>query len=109
MYTVKKTLEVAVSHKLNLDYDSPCTQLHGHNLRITIYCERSILDKNGMVVDFKQIKEKVHNILDHKYLNDLFDFNPTAENIAKWVTDVVPYCVRCDVEESSNNVATYEK
>lgn len=108
MYTIKKTLEVAASHRLNLDYESPCENLHGHNWIITVWCKAMELDQNGMVIDFKKIKEIVHGTMDHKYLNDIFDFNPTAENIARWICDVTPDCFRVDVEESSNNTATYE-
>ena len=61
-----------------------------------------------MVVDFKKIKELVHTKMDHQNLNDVFDFNPTAENIAKWICDTVPNCVRVEVQESEGNVAVYE-
>jgi len=61
-----------------------------------------------MVIDFKVIKDIIHGAMDHSYLNDIFHFNPTAENIAKWIVEQVPFCYRADVEESSNNTATYE-
>ena len=31
-----------------------------------------------------------------------------AENIAKWICDTVPHCVKVTVQESEGNVATYE-
>ena len=31
MYEIKKTFEIAAAHRLSLDYDSKCTNLHGHN------------------------------------------------------------------------------
>lgn len=108
MYYIKKTFEVAAAHYLSLDYESPCCNIHGHNWVITVYCKAEHLDNNGMVIDFKKIKEVVHNTMDHENLNSLFEFNPTAENIAKWIVDNVPFCYRADVEESSNNTATYE-
>ena len=109
MYYVKKTFEISAAHKLKLDYESPCTQLHGHNWNITVYCKSEELNENGMVVDFKYIKELIHDKLDHKNLNDQLSFNPTAENIARWIVDSVLFCYKADVEESSNNVATYER
>ena len=108
MYTVIKTLEVAGAHRLMLDYESPCQRLHGHNWKIKVYCRAEHLNKNGMVVDFKQIKEAIHGRLDHQYLNDIVPFNPTAENIARWITEQIPECYRAEVQESEGNLAIYE-
>lgn len=108
MFYVEKTLEVAGSHCLALDYDSPCQRPHGHNWLITVYCKSAELDANGMVVDFSTIKKIIHDVLDHRHLNDVFDFNPTAENIARWIVESVPNCYRARVQESAGNVAVYE-
>jgi 6-pyruvoyltetrahydropterin/6-carboxytetrahydropterin synthase len=108
MFKIKKTLEVSASHHLWLDYDSPCSRTHGHNWHITIYCKSEELNNNGMVIDFKIIKEHVHGKMDHKDLNEVFEFNPTAENIAKWIVDTVPFCYKAKVVESFNNEAIYE-
>ena len=108
MYYVCKELEIAVAHKLNLSYDSPCQNLHGHNLKIKVFCRSKKLNADGMVIDFKHIKQEIHGKLDHGYLNDMFDFNPTAENLARWIVDIIPECYRAEVEESNNNWAAYE-
>lgn len=109
MYRVSKRIEIAGSHCLKLDYPSKCQNLHGHNWIIVVHCMSLELDKNGMVVDFTDIKKLVSDVLDHKNLNDVFDFNPTAENIAKWICDTVPKCYKVTVQESEGNVAEYEK
>ena len=109
MYYVKKRMEVAGSHQLKLDYESKCENLHGHNWIIEIYCKSAIVNSNGMVMDFTEIKRRIHDKLDHKNLNDIFDFNPTAENIAKWICDRVPYCYKVTVQESEGNIACYEE
>lgn len=108
MYFVKKRLEIAGSHHLQLNYESKCSNLHGHNWIITVYCKSETLDNNGMVIDFTHIKKAVSDKLDHQNLNEIFDFNPTAENIAKWICDNVPKCYKVDVQESEGNTATYE-
>ena len=108
MYYIQKRMEISASHYLELDYESKCTTIHGHNWIITVFCKSETLDKNGMVVDFTHIKEKVHKTLDHKNLNEILDFNPTAENIAHWVCKQIKNCYRVEVQESEGNVAIYE-
>lgn len=100
-------MEVAGSHRLTLDYESKCTNLHGHNWIITVYCKSKELNSNGMVCDFSKIKNDIHGKLDHQNLNDVLPFNPTAENIAKWICDQIPECYKVTVQESEGNTATY--
>ena len=110
MYYVQKRMEISASHSLKLSYESKCERLHGHNWIITVYCKSPKLDRDGMVMDFTHIKENIHGALDHRNLNEFFPFNPTAENIAKWVSDAVgPCCYRVDVQESEGNIATWER
>ena len=119
MYYVQKTLEIAGAHSLKLDYDSKCTNLHGHNWLVTVFCKAKELDQNGMVVDFAEIKRKVSNRFDHKNLNELMPgnlvdgkfnrINPTAENLARLICVTVPRCYKVTVQESSGNIACYEE
>lgn len=110
MYEVIKTLEISAAHRLKLPYESPCTNLHGHNWKIKVFLRSEALNDEGMVMDFKQIKEKIKKRLDHKVLNEELDFNPTAENLAKFICDeLAPYCFRAEVCESENNTAVYYK
>lgn len=107
MYYVTKRIEISASHRLELDYESKCTAMHGHNWIIKVYCRASQLNANGMVTDFTHIKRTIKEKLDHKVLNDVLPFNPTAENIARWIVDTVENCFRADVVESDGNEATY--
>jgi len=107
MYSIKKTMEIAGSHSLDLPYASKCQNVHGHNWLVTVYCGAEELDDSGMVIDFTHIKQRIHDKLDHKSLNAIFDFNPTAENIAKWICDQLENCYKVEVEESRGNVAVY--
>lgn len=109
MYYIQKRLEISACHRLNLSYKSKCENLHGHNWIVTVFCKAKELNTDGMVVDFTHIKKQVHEYLDHSFLNEKLDFNPTAENIAKWVVDNVDKCYKCSVQESEGNIATYEK
>ena len=89
MFYVSKRIEIAYAHQLKLDYESKCTHLHGHNAVVTVYCKA---------------KE-----LDHRFANDVVNFNTTAENLAKWICDQVPHCYKVSFQESEGNIAVYIK
>lgn len=108
MFYVSKRIEISAAHRLELDYPSKCTALHGHNWIVTVHCRAKELDANGMVTDFTNIKSVLMEQLDHKCINDIIPVNPTAENIARWICGQVPNCYRVDVQESEGNVASYE-
>lgn len=109
MYTVVKRMEVSAAHSLNLSYRSKCESLHGHNWIITVYCRARELNEDGMVIDFSRIKQVVKGQLDHRNLNEVLPFNPTAENMARWICDQLPGCFKVEVQESEGNIAIYEK
>ena len=110
MYFVSKRMEIAGAHYLKLDYESKCSNIHGHNWIVMVYCKSDTLDDNGMVYDFKHIKNKIMDQLDHKYLNEIVDFNPTAENMARWICEQIgDKCYKVSVQESEGNIAIYER
>ena len=114
-YKVSKRMEIAGAHRLDLPYESKCSNLHGHNWIVTVHCKSNKLTEYGMIVDFAKVKEAIHGKLDHSYVNDVIaPLNPTAENMAKWICEQVTelcevgYCYKVEVQESEGNVATYE-
>lgn len=95
MFTVVKIFSISCSHKLDLDYLSNCTRVHGHNYKVEVgITNDNISHETGMIMDFNDIKkifkENVEEYLDHRHLNDLPDFkliNPTAEAMSKFIFD----------------------
>jgi len=116
MYSIKVEADFSSAHNLK-GYKGKCEELHGHNWKIEVVASKSKLDKTGMVLDFKFIKNELDTIsekLDHKYLNNLSYFkktNPTSENIAKFIYDnlklKIPSLSSVTVWESQNSSATY--
>lgn len=117
MYRISKRMEISAMHQLSLNYESKCQNSHGHNWFITVEIEGSRLNENGMLIDFNEIKELIHSKMDHQNLNDVFYFNPTAENIAHWVASRIDdhlghapvHCSRVRVEETQGNFAEWER
>jgi len=94
VYTLKIVTDFAAAHTLR-DYPGACSRMHGHNWKVEVEVQTRALDKVGMGIDFKEIKQatrKVTGELDHFYLNDIPPFdrvNPTAENIASYIYQAV--------------------
>ena len=55
-YQITKVFSFEASHKLVLDYKSPCQKIHGHSYKVEVTLESSSLDGNGMVMDFSELK-----------------------------------------------------
>lgn len=65
-------------------YKGKCEKLHGHTFQVEVVVEAKALDRAGISIDFARIKARLSDILpDHTLLNDIFPFNPSAENLAR--------------------------
>ena len=62
MYNVRKIFRVPIGHRL-MKHAGLCKNIHGHNLKIEVQLHSSDLDENDMVIDFKDLKKSVTNIL----------------------------------------------
>ncbi len=82
---------VRVKRKFNwahflTDYHGEPEPLHGHTWTVEVFIRADEVDKGGMGYDFVEVDNFLKSILpDYTCLNDIFDFSPSAENVAKWV------------------------
>ena len=106
---VTKIIKTETAHRL-FGYTGACSNVHGHSYRFEITLEGDRLNKDGMVVDFKDIKLSIGNLINSMYdhvivLNSVDPLvvtlsemtkvhvmtkrNPTAENMALDIKDLV--------------------
>lgn len=124
MYKIRTTFTFEASHQLNLTYDSPCKNLHGHSYICSATIVANSLDQNGMICDFKVlkaiIKQKIEDRLDHHHLNDVFGkINSTAEYMSKWICEqineglrkqsIYARCCKIELNETAKNQAIWEE
>jgi 6-pyruvoyltetrahydropterin/6-carboxytetrahydropterin synthase len=90
MYALTVKSEFVATHQL-LGYQGACENLHSHDWKVEVTIMASQLNELGIVIDFREIKKVLDEVLenlDHKNLNDLGPFkktNPTSENICSWL------------------------
>ena len=129
MYLLTCEASFDAAHFLT-NYDGKCHNIHGHRWRVILNIKGE--PKNGMVVDFNDIKKDLKNecdYFDHTFIvekdslnKELFDllskdfllrevpFRTTAENFAKYLFDKLnsKYEVyEVAVYETPNNCARY--
>ena len=109
MYTAIKVFKFECSHILDSSYTKPCQQIHGHSYKVEVHFISNELNKNGMVIDFGEIKDllkEVFDKFDHAFVVSteeklqkigldksmktvIMNCNPTAENMAFYFWDQV--------------------
>lgn len=89
VWRISKEFHFSYSHQLHgLEEGHPCGRVHGHNGILVVELEGvGELNEAGFVRDYRElspVKEFIDENVDHYHLNDVFDFQPSSENIAKW-------------------------
>ena len=120
MYEITILKSFSAAHMLT-NIGGKCENLHGHNFKVEVTVTAQDLSEVGIVIDFRDIKQWLNEILenlDHKYLNDcsIFDqVNPSSEYIAKYVYQEMKLKAsqekvkidRVKIWESENAAVTY--
>src|SRR6202043_2598602 len=89
----------AAGHYLR-NYKGKCENPHGHNYKVRVTLAGAELDKAGLLLDFKDLREVMRHVidrLDHQMMNDIEPFttlNPSAENLATYATNEERHPVR---------------
>jgi len=118
--TIIKTFSAA---HLLAEIGGKCEELHGHNFKVEVSVGAPDLNSEGILIDFRQVKKWLKDILDrmdHQHLNDLPFFagkNPSSENIAHYVYQEMDLrvkkgalrMVQVRVWESETAVVTYRE
>jgi 6-pyruvoyltetrahydropterin/6-carboxytetrahydropterin synthase len=92
MFEVTVEDSFAAGHYLR-NYKGKCENPHGHNYKVRVTLAGKELDKAGLLLDFKDLREVMKQVierLDHRMMNDVMPFtvlNPSAENLAKYFYD----------------------
>ena len=107
MFTIRKTFKFEGAHILSSCYSKECKNIHGHSYKVEVFISSEILNEDGMVIDFKELKEAVNPIIqnwDHALLVPIplypsivnsglkvlsTTFNPTAENMARYFFNMI--------------------
>ncbi len=59
--------ELEIAHRLMTAYAQKCTSCHGHRYEVEITVTAQKFNEDGMIVDFKKLKEVVKTVLDDKW------------------------------------------
>jgi 6-pyruvoyltetrahydropterin/6-carboxytetrahydropterin synthase len=115
--TISKEFKFEAAHVLP-NHDGKCSRLHGHNYRAVIYVDGEIKPADGsrdegMVMDFADVKlgwEGIRGSLDHQFLNETLPIPvTTAENIAAWILERLPFASAVTVYETDDCWAMVER
>ena len=89
---ITKEFHFHAAHTLE-NHPGKCKNLHGHTYKLEVTLRGEIKKGTGMLIDFgnlkKIVKKDIIHKVDHGYLNDIFDFIPTAENMIKHFYEVL--------------------
>lgn len=92
MFEVTVEDSFAAGHYLR-NYRGKCENPHGHNYKVRVTLAGKELDKAGLLLDFKDLRDVMKPVidrLDHQMINEIEPFtslNPSAENLAKYFYD----------------------
>ncbi|MDD4968652.1 MAG: 6-carboxytetrahydropterin synthase [Paludibacter sp.] len=116
MHTISKEFYFSASHQLHgLIQGHPCGRIHGHNYTLRVFLKGDI-NQEGFVQDYndlKPISDWVDQKLDHRHLNEVFNFQTSVENMSKYIYDLFkpqfPLLCAIEMSETPKTNCRYEE
>ena len=114
-WTISKEFHFSASHTLKgLEEGHPCGNLHGHNYVLRVFLTGEP-NEEGFVLDYRKldfIKRYVDDTLDHKHLNNIFEFQTSVENMSEFLYDLfkpqIPELYAIEMSETPKTCCRYE-
>ena len=119
-FELNKDMHFSAAHFIPSEDAGKCQVMHGHTYYLNITIGGNELDSIGFLIDFKELKNLIHDKYDHSVLNDHPEFKlnfPTteklAEQICKSVQEVLqtrsnkPVCLQVIVRETPTSYVIY--
>ncbi|KIL45350.1 6-pyruvoyl trahydropterin synthase family protein [Jeotgalibacillus soli] len=123
-YELNKDFHFAAAHYIPHDAAGKCQQVHGHTYFANVTIAGDQLDDSGFLVNFKTIKELLHDRFDHGVLNDDKHFTnedsnffPTTEIVARVMCEIIqeyldttsnkPACLQVFLRETPTSYVVY--
>lgn len=113
---ISKEFHFSSAHQLyGLPEVHPCSRLHGHNYILKVFLKGDV-NEIGFVQDYREldiIKKYVDEVLDHRFLNDVFPLhNTTVENMTEIIYNLfkkeIPLLFAVEMSETPKTNCRYE-
>ncbi|WP_248925695.1 6-carboxytetrahydropterin synthase QueD [Paenibacillus hamazuiensis] len=119
-FELNKDFHMSAAHFIPSALAGKCQHMHGHTYVINVTIAGNELDETGFLVDFKTVKQAVHDRYDHTLLNDHPEYReqfPTTEVVAREIHRSIqalldsksnkPQCLQVIVRETPTSYVIY--
>jgi len=119
-FELNKDMHFSAAHFIPSEDAGKCQVMHGHTYYLNVTIGGNELDPIGFLIDFKELKNLIHDKYDHSVLNDHLEFKnefPTTEKLAEQVCKSIqevlltrnnkPVCLQVIVRETPTSYVIY--
>ncbi|MEK5069912.1 6-carboxytetrahydropterin synthase QueD [Sporosarcina sp. FSL K6-1508] len=119
-FELNKDMHFSAAHFIPSEDAGKCQVMHGHTYFLNITIGGNELNSIGFLIDFKELKNLIHDKYDHSVLNDHPEFKnsfPTTELLAEQISNSIqevlqttsnkPVCLQVIVRETPTSYVIY--